>query len=275
MLAPFLFAGLLALSPIDFQAEDSAGIYTENISGLFQPGGMIAVNLRPGVTLSVDGIAVRQDDGLAVFGYDRDATGITELAFTLKGKTTTMQVPLAGREYDIQYIEGVAPKYVTPPPDVLARIRQEGKQKRNARAVSHARALFRERFEWPLTGRVTGVYGSQRYFNGAPRRPHYGLDIAAPIGTPVKAMAGGRVTLAEADMYYEGGLIFIDHGLDITSAYLHLSALDVKAGDQVSAGQVIGRVGSAGRSTGPHLDWRVYWRNRHLDPALLVAPLKP
>ena len=105
-----------------------------------------------------------------------------------------------------------------------------------------------------------------------PRRPHYGIDIAAPAGTPVKAPAAGRVSLASPDMYFEGGLIFVDHGLGVTSVFMHLETLAVMVGDKVSQGDIIGTVGSTGRSTGPHLDWRMYWTDRRIDPALLAPP---
>jgi murein DD-endopeptidase MepM/ murein hydrolase activator NlpD len=132
---------------------------------------------------------------------------------------------------------------------------------------------FAEPFVWPVEGRISGVYGSQRFYNGEPRRPHFGIDIAAPRKTPVRAPASGRVSLAETDMYFEGGLIFIDHGLSVTSVFMHLDSVHVAVGDIVQQGDVIGRVGSTGRSTGPHLDWRMYWQQQRVDPALLVPPM--
>lgn len=269
MFAPLLLSGFLSLAPIENNGLPDA--FVESAGGHFRPGGMVALQLRPGVSLSVDGRKIGTDKGLAVFGYGRDAAPQSTLTFHLDTGTQSVTRPLEKRDYDVQYVEGVAPEYVTPPKTVLKRIRDENRRKKQARAESADTALFGPRFFWPLKGRITGVYGSQRFFNGEPRRPHYGIDIAAPAGTPVLATTSGVVALAERDMYYEGGLVFIDHGMGVLSAYLHLSEVSVKPGDRVAARQMIGRVGTAGRSTGPHLDWRVYWRDKRLDPALLVS----
>ena len=269
LLSSILFSGLLSLAPLE--QVDFPETLVEKVAGHFKPGGMVALLLKPGVSVHVDGRPVPADKGLAVFGYGRDAGTETTLKFSIDGQDYAIVRPLEKRDYNIQYVEGVAQKYVSPPETVLKRIRLEGQQKKQARRDSAPTALFGSKFYWPLKGRITGVYGSQRYFNGEPRRPHYGIDIAAPAGSPVMAMTSGTVTLAEPDMYYEGGLVFIDHGMGLLSAYLHLSQINVKSGDKVDAQQIIGRVGSAGRSTGPHLDWRVYWRDKRLDPALLVS----
>ena len=269
LLSSILFSGLLSLAPLE--KVDFPKTLVEKVAGHFKPGGMVALKLKPGVSVHVDGRPVPADNGLAVFGYGRDAGTETMLKFSIDGQDYAIIRPLEKRDYNIQYVEGVAQKYVSPPETVLKRIRLEGQQKKQARRDSAPTALFGSKFYWPLMGRITGVYGSQRYFNGEPRRPHYGIDIAAPAGSPVIAMTSGTVTLAEPDMYYEGGLVFIDHGMGLLSAYLHLSQINVKSGDKVDAQQIIGRVGSAGRSTGPHLDWRVYWRDKRLDPALLVS----
>lgn len=126
---------------------------------------------------------------------------------------------------------------------------------------------------WPAKGRISGVYGSQRILNGEPRRPHLGIDIAAPKGTPVQASAAGVVTLAEKDLYFTGGTIIVEHGHGLSSVYSHLSRIDVRKGQSVSRGQTIGAIGSTGRSTGPHLDWRINWYQERLDPMLLAGPM--
>lgn len=288
--SPLLLIGLLNLAPLADNPSASPLFPSDlvaEVSGHFKAGGLVAMQLQNGVSLTVDGRAINDHHGLAVFGYGREAgkgggknAGKTKLVFALNGKPHVFWQNLQPRDYDIQYIEGVAPKYVTPPPEMLTRIKAEGKQKRAARisTLSHndmrqKSAPFSDGFIWPVKGRISGVYGSQRFFNGQPKRPHYGIDIAAPKGTPIKAMQAGRVTLAEQDMYYEGGLIFIDHGLGVVSAYLHLSDIAVRAEQMVAKGEIIGAVGSVGRSTGAHLDWRVFWRDKRLDPALLVRPL--
>lgn len=122
----------------------------------------------------------------------------------------------------------------------------------------------------PAQGRISGVYGSQRIFNGEPRNPHFGLDVAAPTGTPVKVVWPGQVVFAADDLFYSGGTIIVDHGHGVTTTYIHLSRVDVEVGDELAQGTVIGAIGATGRATGPHLDWRVNWRNVRLDPALVL-----
>ena len=125
----------------------------------------------------------------------------------------------------------------------------------------------------PATGRISGVYGSQRVYNGTPGSPHYGVDVAVPTGHPVRAPGPGRVTLAEPDLFYSGGTVILDHGYGLSSSFLHMSALHVKVGDEVSTGDLIGEVGATGRATGPHLDWRMSWLNQRIDPQLLVPAM--
>ena len=265
LISTLTFAGLLHLSPLQF--ENTSSSFIENISGQFEAGGLVALKVKSGVQVEVDGVPVKVYDNLAVFGYGRDASGSSEIVLRTKKTKQKLVKQVTAGTYDIQYIEGVESKYVAPPDAVLKRIANEGRKKRAARQSTFTNPQFDSGFLLPAGGRISGVYGSQRYFNGKPKRPHYGLDIAAPAGTPVRATLAGRVTLAESDMYYEGGLIFIDHGLDLVSAYLHLGDLKVKAGDYVEQGAVIATIGAKqGRSTGPHLDWRLYWQNRRLDP---------
>ena len=161
---------------------------------------------------------------------------------------------------------------VTPPPELLARIREEGAIVRAARAFDTAETHLFAPFAWPARGPISGVYGSQRVLNGEPRQPHFGVDIAAPEGTPVRAPAGGEIRLAEVDLYYSGGTVILDHGHGLSSTFLHMSRVDVAVGQRVAQGEVIGAIGATGRVTGAHLDWRMNWFERRLDPALLVAP---
>ena len=128
-------------------------------------------------------------------------------------------------------------------------------------------------FQWPAIGPISGVYGSQRIYNGTPRSPHYGVDVAVPTGTPVLAPSSGVVTLAEPDLFYSGGTIILDHGFRLSSSFLHLSKVHVAVGQEVKQGELIGEVGATGRATGPHLDWRMSWRNQRIDPQLLAPPM--
>jgi murein DD-endopeptidase MepM/ murein hydrolase activator NlpD len=128
-------------------------------------------------------------------------------------------------------------------------------------------ALFAQGFVKPIEkGRISSVFGSQRILNGVPKSPHNGIDIAVPSGTPVKAMSDGKVILSADDFYYAGNFIILDHGLGLNSMYLHLSQTLVEEGQYVKKGEIIGKVGTTGRSTGPHLHWSVQWYNKRVDP---------
>jgi murein DD-endopeptidase MepM/ murein hydrolase activator NlpD len=166
---------------------------------------------------------------------------------------------------------------VNPPAEQLARIRREGALVSGARSERFERgdlvAAVLAGFVWPVQGPISGVYGSQRYYNGEPKRPHYGVDVAVPLGTVVRAPAAGVVTLAEPDLFYSGGTIVLDHGYKLSSSFLHLSKVLVEPGTELQAGDIIGEVGATGRATGPHLDWRMNWRDRRIDPQLLVPPM--
>ena len=162
---------------------------------------------------------------------------------------------------------------MAPSPKNLLRIADEATQVRQARQKDSDLRHFAERFIWPVRGRISGVYGSQRIFNGEPRRPHFGLDIAAPTGTPVKAPAGGVVSLGHAGMFFSGKTLIIDHGHGLSSSFLHLDTILVKVGQTVRQGEPIATVGATGRVTGAHLDWRINWFAARLDPALLVPAM--
>ena len=264
-----VFAFLIFLTPA--QALDLPRDYVRGTTGQFTQGGLVVLALTKGTKATLNGEALAVVNGHTLIGFGRDAKLSQSLQFERQGKSVTVPIKLKKRAYDIQRIDGLPPAMVNPPEEALPRIIRGGKLKRAARAIDSRRADFTEDFIWPVKGRISGVYGSQRFYNGEPRRPHFGIDIAAPRGTEVIAPAPGRVTLAEPDMYFEGGLIFIDHGLKLTSAYMHLDTLRVKPGDEVRTGDVIATVGSTGRSTGPHLDWRMFWRGQRIDPALVVT----
>ncbi|WP_017445487.1 M23 family metallopeptidase [Gayadomonas joobiniege] len=211
-------------------------------------------------------------DGFFIAGFSRDAGPTAELTINYKnGELLSKSLPIKQREYQIDRIEGVPQKTVTPPESVLTRIRQENGQIYAARNHFSEQTFFLTDFIWPAKGRISGVYGSQRYFNGTPKRPHYGLDIAAPKGDPVVAPANGIVRLAHPDMYYSGGTMILDHGYGFTSTFIHLSKLTVKEGQMVKQGDKIAEIGASGRATGPHLDWRINWYNVRLDPAYWVV----
>lgn len=268
MLRP-VFAFLIFLTPS--QALDLPRDYVRGTTGQFTQGGLVVLALTKGTKATLNGEALAVVNNHTLIGFGRDAKLSQSLHFERQGKSVTVPIRLKKRAYNIQRIDGLPPAMVNPPEEALPRIIRGGKLKRAARAIDSRRSDFTEDFIWPVKGRISGVYGSQRFYNGEPRRPHFGIDIAAPRGTEVVAPAPGKVTLAEPDMYFEGGLIFIDHGLKLTSAYMHLDTLKVKLGDEVKTGDVIATVGSTGRSTGPHLDWRMFWRGQRIDPALVAT----
>ena len=227
------------------------------------------------VAAFIDGRPTRVSaDGLFVFGFATEAAprAILEVRFG-DGTARTQEIDVAQRTYRVERIDGLPAAQVTPPPEVLARIARENAAIGAVRALDSPVPWFAGGFIWPVTGRISGVYGSRRILNGQPRQPHYGLDIAAPTGTPVGAPAAGVIAMAEDDLYYTGGTIMIDHGFGVTSVFSHLSEVIAVVGAQVEAGGILGRVGATGRVTGAHLDWRVNWFEVRLDPALLVPPM--
>ena len=267
-----LFAALLLGLALAAPPARAAELVLE---GDFRQGGLVFGQAAPGAEVILEGRRVRVTDaGRFIFGFGRDAPPDAVLEVTWRGgKAVVRHLAVAKRDYKIQRIDGLPPKMVSPPEEVLARIRAENARIAEARAVDRAEPMFESGFVWPVVGPISGVFGSQRVLNGEPRRPHYGVDVAAPPGTPVTAPADGVVAIAHPDMYYTGGTVLIDHGHGLTSVYSHLEEVWVKAGARLSQGDAIGSVGATGRVTGAHLDWRINWFDQRLDPALLVPPM--
>lgn len=212
--------------------------------------------------------------GNFIVGFDREAPADQELQVqTPAGTMIRKSITLQQRDYQIQRIDGVSQLMMHPSEEDLLRIRREAEELARVRQISTDYDYFLESFNWPLTGRITGVYGSQRIFNGELRRPHYGVDIVAPTGTPVKAPAGGVVTLTHPGMFFAGTTLVIDHGHGLSSTFLHLDNILVEVGQKITRGQIVAAVGATGRVTGPHLDWRINWFDQRLDPALLVGEM--
>lgn len=245
-----------------------------DLRGNFQQGSIIVGQTDPGAEVRFgETLLPVSPEGYFVFGLNRDFQSPAQLTLTLGEEVLSREIEVAAREYNIQYVEGVPQETVTPPPEVLDRIRREGEIKRAARGEVTNRSDFANEFIWPLTGPISGTYGSQRVYNGTPGNPHLGIDVARPAGTPIVAPAAGTVVLAEPDMYFEGGLIFLDHGHGMIDVFMHLSEVQVVVGQEVSQGEVIGLVGAGGRATGPHLDWRMYVMGERVDPSNLVGPM--
>ncbi|MEC7136914.1 MAG: M23 family metallopeptidase, partial [Pseudomonadota bacterium] len=207
------------------------------------------------------------NDGYFAFGLDRDRKNNVLIKIINKKETKLIEKKVFKRKYKIQRIDGLPPKQVTPPPEVFDRIKRDNKLIGKARAINSKLVFFKDRFIYPIDKYIiTGVYGSQRILNGKPRSPHYGIDFHAPEGTPVKAMMDGNVTLAENDMYFTGGTLIFDHGHGVSTLFMHLKDINVKVGQRVKQGEIVGTLGQSGRATGPHLDIRLNWFNVKLDP---------
>jgi murein DD-endopeptidase MepM/ murein hydrolase activator NlpD len=256
----------------------SHSLANQNLSlkGNYTQGGLLIGKTEPGAKISFQNKKVKvSDTGIFIIGFHRDEPLVSELEINLpNGEKISQKIIISEREYNIQRIDGLPASKVSPrKPQTLERISKETALIKKARKRKDDRLDFTEQFIWPVTGRISGVYGSQRVLNGKPRRPHYGIDIARPTGTKVVAPASGIITLAHPDMFFSGGTIMLDHGHGLSSSFLHLSKLHVKVGDKIEQGQLIAEVGATGRVTGPHLDWRMNLSSKRVDPELLVPSM--
>jgi murein DD-endopeptidase MepM/ murein hydrolase activator NlpD len=246
------------------------------LSGEAIQGGLIVGRAATGsARVELDGRAVPVGrDGLFLLGFGRDAAPEAVLRVVgANGVLETRYLAVRQRDYPIQRIDGLPPSKVTPPPEVLERIRREADAVSQARARYRADQDFLDGFQWPAEARISGVYGSQRVLNGEPRQPHYGVDLALADGASVAAPADGVVVFAEPDLYYSGGTLIIDHGMGLSSSFLHLREILVAAGERVRRGQAVARAGATGRATGPHLDWRMNLGEERLDPERVLEAL--
>jgi len=252
-----------------------ASVLALTLEGNLTQGGMAIGRVDPAATVRFQGNAVRvSPEGLFVIGFSRDAK--TKLEIEVRqpsGRIEKHPVTIQARTYKIQRIDGLPKNKVSPSSEDLERIYKDIARVKKVRKTDAPRTDFTQPFIWPVTGRLSGVYGSQRILNGKPKRPHFGVDIAAPTGTPVQAPADGIVTMVHNDMFYSGGTLIVDHGHGISTVYMHLHKILVKEGQSVNQGQVIAQVGATGRVTGPHLHWGMNWFETRLDPSLLVPPM--
>ncbi len=244
------------------------------LEGTFTQGGLVIGRAGPGARVTVDGQAVRVSaEGIFLIGFGRDAPPESKVRVVFAdGHALIRTVGVTQRRYAEQRIDGLPPKQVTPDPQALARIKADNRRIAAVRKADTGRPFFASGFAWPTQGRLSGVYGSRRILNGEPRRPHNGVDVAAPEGTPVRAPAAGVVVLAARDMFFTGKTVMIDHGHGLASVFAHMSAISVGVGERVAKGALVGRVGQTGRATGAHLHWGVTLFDTHLDPALLAGP---
>ena len=247
-------------------------LFGVEINGQLSQGSIVSGYVNPNIKLKLMDRDIKvHKSGLFVFGVARDApTELTLTTIDKKNQKNSYSFPVTQRKYKVQRIYGVPQNTVKPPASLNERIKNESEQIWLAREKNRNTLDFLSGFIMPLEGPITGVYGSQRFYNGYPGNPHYGLDIAAPLGTPVYAPAPGVVELTHPNMFYSGGTLIISHGFGVSSTYIHLSEITVNVGQKVKRGQLIAKVGASGRATGPHLDWRINWFDVRLDPQLVL-----
>ena len=271
----FLLCAIACLLP---QAAWADSDRTLTLDGNFIQGGLVVGRVDPEATVDFDGRKLRVSlNGEFLFGFSRDAPPKAKLTVRMPDGYVHMQeINVEQREYRVQRIDGLPQKKVTPPadPELMAKLKEERRKTAAARTLELADPWFQSGWIWPAEGRISGVFGSQRILNGTPKNPHSGVDVAAPEGDPIVAPADGEVVLAEPDMYFNGNMVFIDHGHGLKTAYLHMSRIDVQVGQKVKRGEQIGAIGQTGRVTGPHLHWMMYWFDVKLDPAWVV-PERP
>ena len=245
--------------------------YAIEFKGKFLQGHFIVGITNPSAKIIIDKKEVKvSKDGFFAFGIDRDRKFDLTITKIQGGKKEKIVKKVLKRKYNIQRIDGLEESKVTPPESVYKRIKEENNKIGKARSINSDLPFFKNQFIMPVKGIISGVYGSQRILNGKPKWPHYGIDIAAKKGTMIKSSGSGTVTMAEDDLYYTGGTIIMDHGHGISTIYSHLESVMVSVGDKINQGDIIGTVGSTGRSTGPHLDFRVNWFQTRLDPMSVI-----
>ncbi len=266
---------ILSTLPYTVSSETITLNPNTQLQGEFIQGGLIRGKTLANNRIFLDEKPIRTTpEGQFAFGFGRDATKTSTFSIIASsGEKLSHTLKVQSRDYKLQKVNGVPQKTVTPPKSVLGRIKKETQLVKSARKTDSNATDFLSTFQWPLIGPITGVYGSQRIYNGTPKRPHYGLDIAAPVGTIVKAPTDVTITLVHQNMYYSGGTLIMDHGYGISSTFIHLDEVLVKVGDKIKKGDIVAKVGSKGRSTGPHLDWRINWFGVRLDPALIMPDM--
>ena len=250
----------------------SHSLYALELKGTFYQGNLILGKTEPGSKVFIDKNEIKvSNKGFFVFGLSKDRKNDLSIKVVKNGITNKLIKKIYKKKYQVQKINGLPGKQVTPPKEVYERIKNDNKLISEARALNSDLIFFNDEFKIPIKNTIiTGVYGSQRILNGIPKSPHYGLDFAAKEGTEIKAMLDGKVTLSEKNLYYTGGTIIFDHGHGVSTLYMHLKDLYVKKGQNIKQGDVIGTVGKTGRSTGPHLDIRLNWFDIKLDPASVL-----
>lgn len=249
-------------------------VFALEITGEWQQGAVIIGRVPTGVDVEYKQRKLQlTQDGKFVIGIGRDAPALATITTVTAGKSEAHNFTVTARSYNIQRVEGVPQATVEPSKEQTDRIAREAQLVVAARKADLPLDFFTQKFQWPLLGPISGVYGSQRVYNGIAGTPHFGVDIAKPVGTLVRAPASGIVTLVHPDMFLSGGTLIIDHGHGLSSTFIHLSKILVKTGDKIIQGQEIALVGQTGRASGPHLHWAMNWFDERVDPQLLVSAM--
>lgn len=246
------------------------------LDGVASQGSVLRGTVPAGTTrLTFDGQPIPiAPGGRFIVAFDRDAWAAATLVATMRGGQPIVQALSVGaRAWRIERLDRL-PKFPLPSADFQRRRPAELAQINAARRIDSATTGWGQRFIWPATGRISGLFGSQRIYRGEPGAYHSGVDVARPVGTPIVAPADGVVILAAASPFtLEGNLLMLDHGMGLNSAFLHLSRIDVSVGEHVRQGEQIGLIGATGRATGPHLHWGMKWRDARIDPLLIAGAM--
>jgi murein DD-endopeptidase MepM/ murein hydrolase activator NlpD len=269
----FLAAGAAALVLPRFARSATQRL---SFRASLEQGALVVARTDAGAKVTIDGQPILvSPQGEFAFGFAYDQVKPSHIVANFADGTSEAQdlLPKA-RTYEIQRVNGLPQKFVTPSTEELARIRREAETIIEARKRDSDGLGFLQPFQWPFPGIISGVYGSQRIDNGTPMAPHLGIDIAAPAGTPIHAPADAEVSIAD-DYFLDGGFTLLDHGHGVSTCYLHQSKRFVKSGDKVKQGDVIGLVGQTGRATGPHTHWGLNWFQLKLDPSLSTTTPEP
>jgi murein DD-endopeptidase MepM/ murein hydrolase activator NlpD len=253
--------------------------YDVHIKGKIIESGLIEVSVPDSVVkILLNKREIPFLDNKCYIGFARKDSLVQEIVFTYENNSVQhLPLILEERTYHLQYIDQIPSEYVEKPiaPELISRINKESKIISAVRKniIFPNKNLYFDKMIQPVSGRYSSAYGDQRILNNTPQRPHYGLDIAAPLGTPVKACADGVVVLHD-DFYYNGNFVLLDHGLGLSSIYVHMDEIKVHTGQFVKMGEVVGTVGKSGRATGPHLHWGFFWFENALDPLLVFEAFR-
>ena len=243
--------------------------------GEFVQGGVIIGQNKQAKKVFFDNLELElNNEGYFIFGFGRNHKKSSILQIDFSDRTETYNLDISKSEYKIERIDGLPSKMVTPGPELYEKIKSDRLLIGQALKKRYISKTFTTKFIWPAEGRISGIFGSQRILNGLKKNPHGGLDIAAPVGTPIKSIAAGKVLMAEKGLYYTGNIVIIGHGYKLKSMYIHMEDINVSEGDMVKQGHIIGTIGMTGRVTGPHLHMNVYWNRIKINPELLLEDKK-